>query len=129
MIPQNIRIFDFSFSGATHQCRGRSNPPATAKSTNDPAPLNDLDIFTHTYVIGHLVFQVLAYRFDSFRIVGSGVSFPAAKVSGPGRHRSGRWRAVQSPGPRSISARAPSISSSINGSEIPITLICAPHIL
>jgi hypothetical protein len=62
-IPANVRIWVSSFQGQSPYS-GRSNP-RYAKSTIDPPPLNDLDVFTHTYVIGHLVFQVLSSRFNS----------------------------------------------------------------
>ena len=68
-IPANVRIWISSFQGQSRYS-GRSNP-RYAKSTNDPPPLNDLDVFTHTYVIGHLVFQVLSSPFNSILNRGS----------------------------------------------------------
>ena len=74
VIPPDMRIWISSFQGHARYS-GRSNP-RYAKSTNDPAPLNDLDIFTHTYVIGHLVFQVLADRFNSILNRGLRIELP-----------------------------------------------------
>ncbi len=62
-LPPDIRIWVSSFQGHARYS-GRSNP-RYARTTADPPPFNDLDIYTHTYVVGHLVFQVLAYRFNS----------------------------------------------------------------
>jgi len=62
-LPSDICIWVSSFQGHARYS-GRSNP-RYAKSTTGPAPLDDLDIYTHTYVVGQLVFQVLAYRFNS----------------------------------------------------------------
>ena len=73
-IPANVRIWISSFQGQSRYS-GRSNP-RYAKSTNDPPPLNDLDVFTHTYVIGHLVFQVLSSRFNSILNRGRWVELP-----------------------------------------------------
>lgn len=73
-IPPDICIWISSFQGHARYS-GRSNP-RYAKSTDDPAPLNDLDIFTHTYVMGHLVFQVLAYRFNSILNRGLRIELP-----------------------------------------------------
>jgi hypothetical protein len=73
-LPSDIRIWVSSFQGHARYS-GRSNP-RYAKSTNDPAPLDDIDIFTHTYVVGHLVFQVLAYRFNSILNRGLRIELP-----------------------------------------------------
>jgi hypothetical protein len=73
-IPANVRIWVSSFRGQSRYS-GRSNP-RYAKSTDDPPPLNDLDVFTHTYVIGHLVFQVLSSRFNSVLNRGRWVELP-----------------------------------------------------
>ena len=73
-IPANVRIWISSFQGQSRYS-GRSNP-RYAKSTNDPPPLNDLNAFTHTYVIGHLVFQVLSSRFNSILNRGRWVQLP-----------------------------------------------------
>ena len=53
-LPPDIRVWVSLFQGHARYS-GRSNP-RYAKSTTDSAPLDDLDIFTHTYVIGQLVF-------------------------------------------------------------------------
>jgi hypothetical protein len=74
VLPANVRIWISSFQGQSRYS-GRSNP-RYAKSTNDPPPLNDLDVFTHTYVIGHLVFQVLSSRFNSILNRGRWVELP-----------------------------------------------------
>jgi hypothetical protein len=74
VLPANVRIWISSFQGQSRHS-GRSNP-RYAKSTNDPPPLNDLDVFTHTYVIGHLVFQVLSSRFNSILNRGRWVELP-----------------------------------------------------
>ena len=73
-IPPDIRIWISSFQGHVRYS-GRSNP-RYAKSITDPVPLNDLDVFTHTYVIGHLVFQVLSSRFNSILHRGLRVGLP-----------------------------------------------------
>jgi hypothetical protein len=73
-VPPDIRIWLSSFRGHARYS-GRSNP-RYAKSTTDPAPLDDLNIYTHTYVVGHLVFQVLAYRFNNLFNRGIKVALP-----------------------------------------------------
>lgn len=73
-MPPDIRIWISSFQGHARYS-GRSNP-RYAKSITDPAPLNDLDVFTQTYVIGHLVFKVLSSRFNSIFHRGLRVELP-----------------------------------------------------
>jgi len=73
-VPPEVRIWISSFQGRARYS-GRSNP-RYARSDTDPAPLNDLDIYTHTYVVGHLVFQVLACRFRDLFNRGVRVELP-----------------------------------------------------
>jgi hypothetical protein len=128
-IPPDIRIWMSSFQGYARYS-GRSNP-RYAKSTNDPAPLNDLDIFTHTYVIGHLVFQVLAYRFNSILNRGLRIELPkqagvwdqASQQIWPIEAGTITWPAKYL-GPRTIELFVDRWFG-----QIPITLIRAPHVL
>lgn len=128
-IPPDIRIWISSFQGHARYS-GRSNP-RYAKSTNDPAPLNDLDIFTHTYVIGHLVFQVLAYRFNTILNRGLRIELPkqadvwdqASQQIWPLEAGTITWPAKYL-GPRTIELFVDRWFG-----QIPITLIRVPHVL
>jgi hypothetical protein len=129
VIPADIRIWISSFQGHARYS-GRSNP-RYAKSTNDRAPLNDLDIFTHTYVIGHLVFQVLAYRFNSILNRGLRIELPKqAEVWVPASQQIWPIEAGTIAWPtKYLGPRTTDLFVDRWFGEIPITLICAPHIL
>jgi len=73
-IPPDTRIWLSAFQGQSRHS-GHSNPRHT-KSTDDPAPLNDLDFYSHTLVMGHLVFQVLSSRFNNILNRGRRVQLP-----------------------------------------------------
>ena len=128
-IPRDIRIWISSFQGQARYS-GRSNP-RYAKSTSDPAPLNDLDVFAHTYVIGRLVFQVLAYRFNSILNRGLRIELPkqagvwdqASQQIWPIEAGTINWPAKYL-GPGTIELFVDRWFG-----QIPITLIRAPHVL
>lgn len=74
IVPPDLRIWISSFRGRS-RFSGLSDP-RYAKSTTDPAPLNDLDIFSHTYVAGHLALQLMAYRWNSIANRGRQIELP-----------------------------------------------------
>jgi|HubBroStandDraft_6_1064221.scaffolds.fasta_scaffold00052_50 hypothetical protein len=74
IVPPDVRIWISAFQGRA-RFSGLSNL-RYARSTNDPPPLNDLDVYSYTYAAGHLVLQLLAYRWNSVANRGMRVEFP-----------------------------------------------------